>query len=46
MTLRESKDDLEHDFKNLQSQHRLTKAHLESLVKVTTAILEQIVTKC
>ena len=37
---------MEHDLKQEKSHFRIAKAHIESLVKVTTAILEHIVTKC
>lgn len=44
--LTDKNQDIEHDFKHERSQFRIAKAHIESLVKVTTAILEHIVTKC
>ena len=43
---RSKNEDLEHDLKQEHASLRIAKAHIESLVKVTTSILEQIVTKC
>lgn len=42
---KELKDEVEHELKNLQSQHRLTIAHIESLIKVTSFVLELILTR-
>jgi len=39
-------EDLEQEFKQERAQLRVAKAHIESLVRVTTSILEHIVTKC
>ena len=37
---------LEHDLKQEHAHLRIAKAHIESLVKVTTSVIEHIVTKC
>ena len=39
-------EDLEHAMKQEHGHLRIAKAHVESLVKVMTSILEHIVTKC
>jgi len=39
------KDEVEHELKNLQSQHRLTVAHIESMIKVTSSVLELVLSK-
>jgi hypothetical protein len=42
---KELKDEVEHELKNLQSQHRLTIAHIESMIKVMSSLVEMILTK-
>ena len=44
--LNEKNEDIENELKQQNSRLRVAKAHIESLVKVTTSILEHIVTKC
>jgi hypothetical protein len=39
------KEVAEHELKNLQSQHRLTVAHLESMIRVTSSVLEMVLVK-
>jgi len=38
--------DFENELKQERASLRVAKAHIESLVRVTTSILEHIVTKC
>ncbi len=44
--LKDKHIDAQHELKTERTQLRVAKAHIESLVKVTTGILEHIVTKC
>lgn len=44
--LNEKNIDFENEIKTEKTQLRVAKAHIESLVRVTTGILEHIVTKC
>lgn len=44
--LNEKNIDFESEIKTERTQLRVAKAHIESLVRVTTGILEHIVTKC
>ena len=43
---REFLQEIQNDAKKNQSQLRISKVHLESVIKVATAILEHIVTRC
>ena len=44
--LEDDRDELKFDITSCQKQIRICKSHLESMVKVTSKILEHIVTKC